>query len=59
MSAILCNAECYPICDFCTFYDFNGDEEGAYKGDGYCRRHGRAQDPNGACDDFHCRRVAP
>jgi hypothetical protein len=45
------------ICDHCKFYDFNGDEDGAYTGDGYCRLHDMPSDPHDGCEDFVCFRV--
>jgi hypothetical protein len=42
------------LCDFCRWYDFNGDEDACYTGDGWCRLHGRSSDPTDECGDFHC-----
>lgn len=53
--AIFCDSCLDAICDFCTWYDFNGDEEGMYTGNGYCRFHLEYRDPTDACGDFHCR----
>lgn len=41
-------------CDFCTHYDFNGDQLGRYTDDGYCKLHKRRSEPEYVCDDFHC-----
>jgi hypothetical protein len=52
----LCN-ECDSralCCDFCAYYQFNGDEQGRYTGDGWCRLHKREEDPASLCDDFFC-----
>ena len=60
-----CNEECYPLCDFCIHYNFNGedikDESGKvvakgaiYVGKGFCTKHHRQQDPEDSCEDFHC-----
>jgi len=64
-----CNHECYPLCDFCIHFNFNGeDREGIdrrmgkkviwkkalYTGNGYCNLHKRHQNPEDDCDDFHC-----
>lgn len=47
---------CPPICDSCRFYNFNGDEDGAYTGAGRCEhpRHPRHSEPYDACGDFDC-----
>lgn len=41
-------------CDFCQFYDFNGDDFGVYHGNGRCEHpdHPRNSDPGDLCDDF-------
>jgi len=52
-----CSPECKDtaICDFCINFEFNGDEDGAYTDDGYCKFHKRAADPvDNACSEFHC-----
>lgn len=41
-------------CDFCKHYDFRGDENGAYTGDGWCNLHTKQIDPEDECDDFYC-----
>lgn len=43
------------ICDFCKWYDFNGDEEGCYTGDGYCRHWHQLSDPADGCGQFVCK----
>lgn len=52
-----CNADCEPLCDFCIHYDFNGNEDGAYTGDGYCNLHKEQCEPYEDCDEFHCFRI--
>lgn len=53
---LTCGEGCYPVCDFCLFYDFNGDKEGAYDGHGVCWHpdHPLRKDPSGECEDFIC-----
>lgn len=51
------NCEQYPLvcCDFCKSFDFNGNEEGLYTGDGYCTKHKEDKGPgDGVCDDYYC-----
>ena len=51
----LCNEKnCAPLCDFCKFYDFNGNKDGAYTGNGYCNKHDKKRDPEDECDEFEC-----
>lgn len=50
----LCSEECIDACDFCIHYDFNGNEQGAYTGEGFCRLHKTQADPHDTCEDFHC-----
>jgi hypothetical protein len=48
---------CEPgICDFCKHYEFNGDKDGAYTGDGQCVHvaHPHASQPDEGCEDFEC-----
>lgn len=42
------------ICDFCHWYAFNGDEQGAWAGDGRCEHpsHPRAAEPDDCCEDW-------
>ena len=44
------------ICDFCKFYNFNGDENGAYTGNGWCRKLKVHKDPEEGykCEEFVC-----
>lgn len=49
-----CNDECYPLCDFCKHYNFNGDENGAYTENGFCTFHNQKKDPSDFCEDFYC-----
>lgn len=51
-----CSEHCTPACDFCRLYNFNGDETGAYLGEGYCVFYERPQEPGDYCDDFVCSR---
>jgi len=44
-------------CDFCKFFEFNGDAQGRYTGDGYCTLHKRDADPAEECDDFYCQHI--
>jgi len=46
----------YPVCDFCCYYDFNANEEGAYTSDGKCEHpdHLGDREPWDICDDFKC-----
>ena len=50
----LCSTDCTPICDSCKYYNFNGDDEGRYTGDGRCILHNNASEPYDACEDFYC-----
>jgi len=52
-----CDRDCHAICDFCSFYDFNGDEEGCYTGNGYCNRLEEKSDPDNGCAGFRCRKL--
>lgn len=45
------------ICDFCHYYDFNGDEIGAYTGDGYCNFLKEPSEPYYGCEQFICTNV--
>ena len=56
---ILCDncEEDLACCDFCKYYNFNGDSRGAYTGDGYCDKKKQGKDPGDVCDDFHCSQV--
>ena len=49
-----CSLTCPEICDYCYFYDFNGDENGAYTGDGRCLAIGESREPESICDLFVC-----
>jgi hypothetical protein len=53
----LCGEGCHPICDFCSSYDFNGDEEGSYIDNGYCNFHKTKKDPIDECENFTCRLI--
>lgn len=57
-----CSKECEEqgtICDFCEFYDFNGDENGAYTGDGWCNKFNIQKEPFEGynCEEFVCFRI--
>lgn len=47
---------CGPVCDFCQWYRFNGNEVGAYVGEGECVHpaHPHKEEPFGGCDDYLC-----
>src|SRR5680860_241586 len=47
---------CPPGCRPCRFYAFNGDETGAYVGDGRCEHpdHPKRCEPGDGCEDFEC-----
>lgn len=53
-----CGPDCAGdgICDFCKYYDFNGDRDGVYLGNGQCRHpaHPGRREPYDGCDDYHC-----
>lgn len=51
---ILCSPECIPACDFCKYYNFNGDELGRYTGNGLCILHNEPSEPYDYCEDFYC-----
>ena len=59
MKPIKCDADdnCYVICDFCRYYNFNRDTKGRYVGNGCCKKHYMSEDPDGGCDWFHCFRA--
>ena len=42
-----------PVCDFCKYYDFNG-ENMVYTDNGRCNKHNERKDPEEGCNDFHC-----
>jgi len=54
-----CSEGCYTICDFCLFYDFNGDDNDVYIGKGVCwhPKHPERKSPSDGCNDFICGRV--
>lgn len=52
-----CVGEFGACCDFCKFYDFNGNEDGAYTGEGYCNKYAERKDPEDVCSEFHCERA--
>lgn len=37
--------ECFPICDFCKYYDFDSR---------YCHEHQQIKQPDEGCNDFYC-----
>ena len=52
-----CGKECKQlggICDFCEYYDYNGDKDGCYIGKGYWGLHKKQIDPHYECNDFVC-----
>jgi hypothetical protein len=52
-----CNEDCIPVCDFCLYYEFNADDEGAYTGDGWCSYNKKAVEPYDMCKYFYCSRL--
>ena len=55
-----------PVCDFCIFFEYNGDEytddrgawpNAVYVGKGYCRKFDMNTDPSGGCDEFKCKNI--
>lgn len=54
---IKCDNNCPAVCDYCVHYDFNGDENGAYTRDGWCRLREEQRDPEEDCDGFCCKLV--
>ena len=50
----LCDLDCIPLCDFCKYYNFNGDDEGCYTEDGWCTLHNKPSEPIDECEDFYC-----
>lgn len=50
-----CVGEDGACCDFCRYYDFNGNEKGYYMGNGHCQKHDKRSDPGDVCDDFYCK----
>ena len=56
-SGKFCNKECKevgPICDFCRFYNFNSDIDGAYIDKGYCTLFNERKEPEDGCKWFIC-----
>ena len=52
-----CSKECKEmdgVCDFCQYYDFNGDEDGVYVDKGFCKLHKKPSEPHWICDNFTC-----
>jgi hypothetical protein len=49
-----CGKECYPLCDFCRFYNFNPGLSGCYMGKGFCIFHNKPMEPEDDCEDFIC-----
>lgn len=41
-------------CDHCAYFDFNGDAEGHYTDNGWCRLHNRSEWPGGECEEYVC-----
>ena len=54
-----CSEDCCIVCDFCIFYDFNGDKKGVYTGHGVCwnPNHPTRKMPHDGCSDFICNYV--
>lgn len=53
-----CSHDCPAICDYCIWFDFNGDDFGAYTDDGYCRVNGENKWPEDECENFVCFNIA-
>ena len=52
-----CNRECKDdgsVCDFCRFYNFNSNVDGAYIGKGYCTWWEHSREPEDGCNEFIC-----
>lgn len=49
-----CGKECFPICDYCRFYNFNPGQGGCYMGKGYCVLNEKNMDPSDGCKKFIC-----
>ena len=41
-------------CDHCSYFEFNGDAEGCYTDNGWCRFHKRKEWPGGGCEEYVC-----
>ena len=51
-----CCKDCEIICcDFCRFYEFNGDADGNWIGKGYCTWNDEFRDPGSSCEDYICK----
>jgi hypothetical protein len=48
-----CNED-IVCCDFCRMFNYNGDKEGIYLGNGYCVYHEKRTEPIDVCNDFIC-----
>ena len=46
---------CLPCCDFCEHYDFNGDVNGTYIEEGFCRLLNERKDPGDQCLAYLCK----
>ena len=44
------------VCDFCGYYNFNGDKGGVYLDKGWCNKFNRREEPEGGryCEEFIC-----
>ena len=49
-----CNKQCFDLCDFCRFYNFNPGFGGVYTDKGYCVLKEQHMQPEDGCDDFIC-----
>lgn len=49
-----CNDVCFPICDFCRYYNFNPGKGGVYLGKGYCVLYEENREPDDECKYFIC-----
>jgi len=56
-----CSKECEevgPVCDFCIYYNFNANKNGAYTGHGYCKKLKIHREPYEGCNEFVCQWVS-
>lgn len=54
-----CDKKYYSVCDFCKYYQFNGEDVGGkhgpiYVDKGCCGFHFLRSDPGDGCEYFHC-----
>ena len=56
LQSIINKKPCCSICDFCVHFNFNGNKDDVYVGNGYCRHKKLPMDPSSGskCTDFKC-----